>query len=273
MTSEPQSRDRPNFDNRAAEYDRAMPNFEPVTDALLGHLPEIGDGALVLDVACGTGEPGLTLARRAPGLQLLGIDNAPDMVELARHKAATEPVPNARFEVMEAQKLELAAGSAAAVISRLGLLLFVEPVAGVAEMTRVLAPGGRFSLAVWDRTDLNATLGLTVQTLQAVLPPDEIPDLGWMDALAAPGKREGWLRDAGVRSVNSELFRWTWNETDFAAVRKLMETGPLGPLFLKLGAEARARAYDYLEGLVAEYREPDGSYQIPTTCRLLWGQV
>ncbi len=263
----------PDFERIASRYDRIQPNMRPITDALLERLPETRDGALVLDVGSGTGEPGLTLARRAPGLRLLGIDKEPAMVGVARHKAATEPVPNARFEVMDAERLDLDDNGAAAVISQNGLLLFGDPVAGAAEMARVLEPGGPFSLAVWDRPQLNTFTVLALRTLGEVLPPDEVPGVDWMGELAAPGRREGWLRDAGMRPVHSELFRWTAHLSDFSAVRDLMEIGPFGPFFSNLGDDERARAYDYLEDLVSEYRETDGSYRTPMACRLLWGQA
>lgn len=261
------------FDRRAVEYDRALPRVQPMTDALLGRLPKIDDGGLVLDIGCGTGEPGLTLARRDPGVQVLGIDSSPGMIAVARHKAAAEPVPNARFEVMAAEHLDLPTDSAAAVISRQGLLIFTEPVASAAEMARILVPGGWFSLAVWDRTSLHTSLDLALWALGDVLPSHEIPNFGWMDDLAVAGKRENVLRHAGIRSVHSELFHWTNDEHDFAAVRAMMAEGPLGPVFSNLQADQLARAYSSLEGLVSDYRASDGSYRIPVACRLLWGQA
>lgn len=266
-------RNMQDFEARAAAYDRVLPHFEPVTGPLLGHLPELEDGALVLDVACATGEPGLTLARRSPGLRVLGIDNTTTMVEVARHKAATEPVPNAHFEVMDAEKLDLADDSVAAVISRLGLLMFGEPATSAAEMARVLAPGGWYSLVVWDQTRLHTPTDLVLRALGEVLRADEMPDFGWLDELAAPGRREQWLRDAGVSSVYSELFRWVWEEPDFAAVREWLTVGAWAPLFLDLDADKQARVYRHLEGLVSEYRTPAGSYKIPVAWRLLWGQA
>ena len=263
----------PDFARIAARYDRIQPNMRPITDVLLQRLPAVRDGEQVLDVGSGTGEPGLTLARRAPAVRVLGIDNQPAMVAVARHKAATEPVPNARFEVMDAEELDLATDSMAAVVSQNGLLLFGDPVASVSEMARVLAPGGRFSLAVWDRPRFNTFTILALRTLGEVLPPSAVPGVDWMDDLAAPGRREDWLRDTGLGSVHSELFRWTSRLRGFSAVRDLMEIGPFGPLFSNLDPDRSAHAYSHLERLVSEYRAPDGSYRTPMACRLIWGQA
>lgn len=257
----------------AARYDKNLARLQPITDALLAQLPELPDGGLVLDVATGTGEPGLTLARRAPGLRVLGIDSAEAMVAAARHKAATEPVPNARFEVMEAERLDLPTGGVAAVVSRLGLLLFGEPAAQAAELARVLAPGGRYAIAVWDRMSLNTFRDVTMRTLAEVLPQDQMPDFGAMDELAVGGRREKWLRDAGLSSVHSELYRWTHVDPDFEAIWDFMGDGPTGPIFATLDADQHGRAREQLHGLVAEYRVADGSYHLPMACRLLWGRT
>ena len=53
----------PDFDRMAADFDLFLPLIQPVGLAVLEHLPKLPEGANVLDVACGTGEPGLTLAR------------------------------------------------------------------------------------------------------------------------------------------------------------------------------------------------------------------
>jgi 2-polyprenyl-3-methyl-5-hydroxy-6-metoxy-1,4-benzoquinol methylase len=77
----------PDYNELAVIFDRFLPLLAPVADAILDHLPALPAGARVLDVACGTGEPALTLARRPPDVQLLGVDAAGGMIEVARAKA------------------------------------------------------------------------------------------------------------------------------------------------------------------------------------------
>ena len=52
----------PDYSALAAIFDRMLPLIAPVADAILEHVPALPAGARVLDVACGTGEPGLSLA-------------------------------------------------------------------------------------------------------------------------------------------------------------------------------------------------------------------
>lgn len=96
---------QPDYNHVVAEVDRFLPQIHPVALALLDRLPEPATGAIVLDVSCGTGEPGLTLARRSPKIRLLGIDCAEAALAIARSKAAKEALTNARFEVMSSDAL------------------------------------------------------------------------------------------------------------------------------------------------------------------------
>ena len=72
------------FDRLAYSFDQMLPVLAPVTTRIIEHVPEPAAGAKVLDVACGTGAPGLTLAQRFPGVELLGIDAAETMVGIVR---------------------------------------------------------------------------------------------------------------------------------------------------------------------------------------------
>lgn len=124
----------PDYDRMAADFDLFLPLIQPVGLAVLGHLPKLPEGANVLDVACGTGEPGLTLARLSPGTHLLGIDSAAGMIEVARRKAAHQHLAKVRFEVASAETLPCADGSMDAVISRFGLMLFGDTAASAREL-------------------------------------------------------------------------------------------------------------------------------------------
>lgn len=88
----------PDYNALAAVFDRFLPLVTPVTDAILEHVAPLPAHARLLDIACGTGEPGLTLARRLPNVQLLGVDSAAGMIEVARAKAAREQLANVRLK-------------------------------------------------------------------------------------------------------------------------------------------------------------------------------
>src|SRR6478752_2965284 len=130
--------DLPDYNALADRFDRFLPLIQPVSEALLSHLPELAQGAQVLDVSCGTGEPGITLAHRQPHIHLLGVDAAAAMIDLARAKAARQLLANARFEVMSSDHMSVPDGSMDALVSRFGLLMFGDVPASARETVRVL---------------------------------------------------------------------------------------------------------------------------------------
>lgn len=99
-------------------------------------LARVGPGSRALDVATGTGDLAIELARR--GAEVTGSDFAPAMLEIARRKA-----PGLRFEEGDALELAYPDGSFDAVTVGFGARNFGDLDRGLAEMTRVTRPGGR----------------------------------------------------------------------------------------------------------------------------------
>jgi demethylmenaquinone methyltransferase / 2-methoxy-6-polyprenyl-1,4-benzoquinol methylase len=101
-----------------------------------------GDAAL--DVCCGTGDLTLELAGRvAPGGHVIGCDFSEPMLDLAREKASASAAAGVRFEWADALQLPYDAGSFDAVTVGFGIRNLADLDRGIAEMGRVLRPGGR----------------------------------------------------------------------------------------------------------------------------------
>jgi demethylmenaquinone methyltransferase/2-methoxy-6-polyprenyl-1,4-benzoquinol methylase len=139
------------FDRIAAVYDR----MNAVMTAGLHHrwrrraadLAAVKPGAEVLDVATGTGDLALELARRvAPGGRVVGADFSPVMLDLARAKASQTP-PAAgvqlRFDQANALALPYGDGEFDAATVGFGARNFSDLRQGLSEMVRVVRPGGR----------------------------------------------------------------------------------------------------------------------------------
>ena len=109
----------------------------------------IGPGQRVLDVACGTGALTVAVADRVEaGGAVLGLDANPEMLAVARRKRADIEWRDGR-----AESLPFADASFDAVVSQFGLMFFDDRAGALREMTRVLRPGGRLAVAVWDSLD------------------------------------------------------------------------------------------------------------------------
>lgn len=154
-------------------------------------------GARVLDVACGTGQPSLELAARVgPGGRVVATDLAPRMLDALRRRAAAAGLDNLDARQMDAEELQLDGGCFDAVTCACGVMFCADPVAALAGMRRVLVPGGRIAIAVWDepaRSPFFAVVGAVLRSIVPA-PPRPVP-------LAAPGELARALRAAGFEDV------------------------------------------------------------------------
>lgn len=135
-------------------YDRlAAPAIASFHARVAQRVTMITPGGQVLDVGCGPGHIAVLLAQEAPGLTVTGIDLVPAMIALAqRHAAAAELSDRVRFQVADVASLPFPDDQFDLVVSSLSLHHWPDPARGLAEIDRVLRPGGRvliYDLADW----------------------------------------------------------------------------------------------------------------------------
>lgn len=106
------------------------------------------DGPL-LDLAAGTGDIGLSVARALPGRRVILADASAGMLDQARPRAAA--LPSVQIVHAPAEALPLADGSCAAVTLAFGLRNMTDPAGALREVARVLAPGGALILLEFSR--------------------------------------------------------------------------------------------------------------------------
>jgi len=112
----------------------------------------IEPGDRVVDVGCGTGALTLEAAARAGATgTVAGVDPSPDMLDVARRK--TGPIT---WVEGSAERLPLPDRSVDAAVSQFALMFFDDRAAGLAQMRRVLRPGGRLAVAVCDAVERSA---------------------------------------------------------------------------------------------------------------------
>jgi SAM-dependent methyltransferase len=128
----------------------------PVSEWLVARLDPHPE-QVILDLAAGTGETGFLAAPALePGGRLITADREQGMVDAARRTASELGVMNVEFRVLDADALDLPDASVDGVLNRFGYILRGEPPRALAEIRRVLRPGGRLAFSVWAERELNA---------------------------------------------------------------------------------------------------------------------
>lgn len=196
----------PYWDKHAATF-RTI--FTPLTTALI-EAAGITAGRNVLDIAAGAGEPSLTIAEIVgPTGSVTCTDAIADMVRAAEREAARRRLTNVTFRRCEAEALPFTDNTFDAVVCRLGVMFFPDPLSGMREMLRVAKPGGALALAVWDKSDCNPFLNVITNALSRYVEtaPEE-PDAPGAFRFAEHGKLAQVLRDAKASEVTERILKF-----------------------------------------------------------------
>jgi ubiquinone/menaquinone biosynthesis C-methylase UbiE len=172
--------------------------FAPVTQALIED-SSIAGGHAVLDIATGPGEPALSVAA-VVGREgkVNGVDPAPEMIAAARRAAERGGLGNCQFDVAFADDLPFPADSFDAVVSRFGVMFFPSPGNAVREMLRVLRPGRKLALAVWDLEERNPFFDTLSRVIERYVKSGPAPETADQFRFASPGRLRDVLGEAGA---------------------------------------------------------------------------
>jgi SAM-dependent methyltransferase len=236
------------------------------TSAVIDRLA-IKGGQRVLELAAGPGTLGNTWSTLVGGRGRVVIsDLAPPMVEVARARNAGLP-PNVSCEVVDAESIPYGGESFDVVFCRMGLQFSPDPTAAVAEIRRVLSPGGRLGLMTWAAMEHNpwmSCVGMAammngVATGGPPVGPGSIFSLGDEAGLVA------LVADAGFADVRSEPadIVVAAPDIDTHVTRISALAGPLAAVLQAASAEQRAGMLRTAADLAAPYRRGDGGYDIP----------
>lgn len=160
---------RERWERQASTWERHREWFQaavaPVSHAMI-ELLNPQPGHVVLEAAAGLGDTGLLAAELVhPGGKVILSDGAVGMVEAAKRHAAERGIVNVDVSPMELEWLDMPAASVDGILVRFGYMLVPDPETALRDARRVLRPGGRISLAVWDRIEDNPWLAAGVGVL------------------------------------------------------------------------------------------------------------
>jgi SAM-dependent methyltransferase len=185
------------------EYERAVGPLTAQSADVTLDAAGVFSGCKVLDVCTGHGV--LALAATKRGAKVCALDFAEAMIAAARRN-----VPAAECRQGDAQVLPYADNTFDAVVCGYGIIHLPEPDRALAEMRRVLHPGGRVAISVWERPSPNSGFGLVMGAIKAHgridVPLPHGPDFfqfGDLESL------KGALVETGFVDVNATVIHLT----------------------------------------------------------------
>jgi len=184
------------------KWDDMMMDFlKPMGEEII-RMINIKDNDIVLDVATGTGEPGLSIALLVKNGKVIATDLAEDMLEVARENAKNRGIQN--FETVSADvcRLPFDDNTFDAISCRFGFMFFPDMLLAAKEMVRVLKPGGRIATSVWNIPEKNFWVTAAMDTINNFmqLPPPP-PGAPGMFRCAKEGTLADLFQQAGLKNI------------------------------------------------------------------------
>ncbi len=247
------------WDENIAGYDDAFGSVsrqtvDPTLDAA-----NIGAGMRVLDVCTG---PGM-LADRAlkRGAEVVGLDFSEEVVELARKN-----VPNGKFQQGNAQELPFPDDNFDAVVCGYGVMHVPEPELALREMRRVVRPGGRISISVWDSTTPNNGFSMIYAAVGAHGSFDvQLPHGPDFFQFGTEEKMRAALSEIEFSTVDAVLFEQYWHVENAAQILSAIRTGTVRARAL-LAAQSDAAVngiHQFLEKTISSMGSEAGGFDVP----------
>lgn len=185
---------------------------QPVTDALVAYARP-APGMKVLDLACGTGEPAISLAARV-GEQghVTALDVSADLLAIAEQRARARGLNNFSIQQADAHALPFPENNFDLATSRFGVMFFRDPVLALGELRRVLRPQARSCLLAWgpfEQPYWQSMMGIVHKHAGGPLLEPGGPD---PFKFSKPGTLSDVLRNAGFSNLHeqTETLPWAW---------------------------------------------------------------
>jgi protein-L-isoaspartate O-methyltransferase len=270
---------REQWSNTAEGWRRRWATLEksaqPVSDRMM-ELAHVTPGKRVLDIATGIGEPAMTAARRVgPSGSVVAIDQAPQMLTIARERMQAAGLQNVEFIEGDVETAALPADSFDAVVCRWGLMFFPDVAGTLTRLRSSLVPGGWLVAIIWGPPEQVPLIWLPFSVFsREFLLPSALPAGPNPFALADPAALEQVMRDAGFAEVQSEWLTVTY---EFSSVEELLNyeedtSPPVRSIMASLSVERQAELWGKLADAAMPFVGADGIARLPNECLIVSGQ-
>jgi len=223
-------------------------------------------GGRVLELAAGLGETGMLAAELiGPSGRVIVSDQAEAMLAGARARAAELGLANVEFQVLGAEWIDLPLASVDAVLCRWGYMLLADPGAALGETRRVLRPGGKVALAVWDAIERNPWAPMPMLQLIDGEPASSAASTPGPFALADGERVRELLAEAGFTEIDVQALDIEQRHDSFDAFweTSLDISRGFHDAVLSRPAEEVAELRGALVAHLAGYTAEDGTLAIP----------
>ena len=186
-----------------------------VTEALVEYseYSRLSPDMRILDLASGTGEPGISLAQRVgPQGSVTAVDQSSELLDIAAERARSKELLNFTTQPADAHRLPFADRSFDLATCRFGVMFFSDPQRALAELRRVLKPGARACFVAWgpmEQPYWQTTMKIVHRHVGGTMVPP-----GGSDPFrfSAAGSLSEVLTAAGFHEVeeSTQNLSWTW---------------------------------------------------------------
>jgi ubiquinone/menaquinone biosynthesis C-methylase UbiE len=228
-----------------------------VTQALIEYA-QPQPGMQVLDLACGTGEPGISLAHRVGSAgHVTACDLSEELLEIAAQRARTKELQNFTTEKADAHKLPFPSHRFDLATCRFGVMFFHDPNEALAELRRVLKPWARACFAVWGSVE-QPYWQTTIKIVHrhaggTLLEPNGANPFRY----SQPQSLAEQLREAGFHDVDETVRNvpWTWpGEAEEVFEYVCSVSAPFRPLLERVAAEEWPKIRAEAKAAIEQYR-------------------
>jgi ubiquinone/menaquinone biosynthesis C-methylase UbiE len=234
--------------------------LRPAHDQLLS-VAEIAPGQRIIETACGSGLVTLRLAAMVgPQGRILATDLSQGMLDDLRARLDAGSVETIEVSRMPAEELDVPDATYDTALCALGLMYTPDPDRAVAEMARVVAPGGTVAATVWGERR-NCGWAEVFPIVDARVASEVCP---MFFGIGAPGALRRAFEEAGLDAIEERRHHET---LDFASEDHVSEAvllgGPVALAVKRFDADTWAEVRREFLASVAAYRDDPGRYRIP----------
>ncbi len=255
------------------KWDKLVMQFlKPMGDAIIDHL-QIKDNDLVLDIAAGTGEPGLTIAAIAKDGKVIATDLSEEMLLIAEANAAAIGLKNYNTQIADVSELPFEDDTFDKISCRMGFMFFPDMQLAANEMYRVLKPGGIVATSVWGLPEQNFWITSIMGIINKyVEQPTPVPGAPGMFRCARPDLMTGILTNAGFQHVGEDLIKGKADYVDADTYwRNMMDVAaPVTAVMDKADEKTKINIKDEVMALINS-KSTDGRALLDFSANIIYG--